>query len=86
MFTCLQTTNLFELGLDRGNWFFLIMGIAVLLFVDIMHEKGNSIFELMGKQEVWFRGIIYSALIWTIIMFGIYGKAYDTSAFIYFQF
>lgn len=86
MLTCVQTTDIFELGLDRGNWFFLIMGIAILLFVDVMHEKGNSIFELIQKQEIWFRGGIYLALIWTIIMFGIYGMAYDTSTFIYFQF
>lgn len=86
MLTYVQTTDIFELGLDRGNWFFLIMGIAILFFVDLMHEKGISVSALVQKQDIVFRWGIYLALIWTTIMFGIYGMAYDTSAFIYFQF
>lgn len=83
---CLQTTSVYELGLDRGNWFVLLLGILILLIVDIMHEKGISVYQAIGSQEIWFRWMIYLGLIWTIIMFGIYGVAYDTSTFIYFQF
>ena len=86
MFTVFQTTDVFELGLDRGNWFFLLFGIVILTVVDVIHENGMSVFAIMSRQELWFRWTIYLALIWTIIMFGIYGIAYDTSSFIYFQF
>lgn len=86
MFTTFQTTSIFELGLDRGNWFMLCFGIAILMVVDVLHEKGVAIFPLIHRQTVWFRWSLYLGLIWCTIMFGIYGIGYDTSQFIYFQF
>ncbi len=62
------------------------MAIVILYVVDILHEKQISIFEVVKRQEIWFRWILYLGLIWGIIMFGIYGIGYDTSQFIYFQF
>lgn len=86
MFSKFQTTDIFSLGLNQGNWFFMIFGIAVLMIVDMFHEKKKSIFATVNCQEIWFRWFLYLGLIWTTIMFGIYGIAYDTSTFIYFQF
>lgn len=86
MTKCIQTTSIYNLGLDRGNWFFLLLGISMLLTVDIFREKGISIYRIIDSQEIWFKGLIYLGLIWLIIMFGIYGIGYDTSTFIYFQF
>lgn len=86
MFTVFQTTDFYELGLDRGNWFMLNFGLITLLIVDILHEKKISIFECVAKQEMWFRWLLYFTLLWITIMFGIYGPEYDTSTFIYFQF
>ena len=86
MFTVFQTTDIYELGLDRGNWFMLNLGLIILFIVDYLHEKKISIFQLVGKQELWFRWILYFGLLWMTIMFGIYGPSYDTSTFIYFQF
>lgn len=86
MGVCFQTTGIYKLGLNHGNWFFLIFGIFVLFVVDILHEKGISIYRAVNSQEIWFRWMLYLGLIWTVIMFGIYGTAYDTSTFIYFQF
>lgn len=80
------TTNFTEIGLDQGNWFVLLMGVAVLLIVDLFHEKGKSIFNIMSSQTLWYRWGLYLGLIWGTIMLGIYGVAYDTSQFIYFQF
>lgn len=86
MFTTFQTTDIYELGLNHGNWFMMVFGIVVLMIVDVTHEKGKSVLEFVNQQEIWFKWILYMALIWSIIMFGIYGIAYDTSTFIYFQF
>lgn len=86
MFTTVSTTSLLNLGLDSANWIILIAALLILLFVDIMHEKGISIMALVEGQEVWFRFVLYLGVIWCTIMFGIYGIAYDTSQFIYFQF
>ncbi len=86
MLTTVTTTSVFELGLDRNNWKIMVASIVVLLFVDILHEKGVSIRCYLSKQEMWFRLVFYNVLIWVVIMFGIYGVGYDTSQFIYFQF
>lgn len=81
-----STTSLLGLGLDEKDWLILICAILVLLVVDILHEKNISVTAAVEKQEVWFRWTLYLGLIWGTIMVGIYGIAYDTSQFIYFQF
>lgn len=86
MLTAFQKAGIYELGLDRGNWFILWFGIAVLLTVDVLHEKGYSIFMLVRRQTVWFRWNLYLGLIWCTILFGIYGAGYDAGQFLYFQF
>ncbi|MBR5226398.1 MAG: MBOAT family protein, partial [Clostridia bacterium] len=86
MFTTFQTTSIYSLGLSRGDWFFLLFPIAILMIVDTLHERGVAIFKLVNQQECWLRWLLYLGLVWTIIMFGIYGTAYDSSQFIYFQF
>lgn len=86
MLTVFQTTSIYEIGLDRGNWFMLFLGIVLLMMVDLAHEKKKSIFRWVNRQALWFRWILYLTLIWCIILFGIYGVGYDSSQFIYFQF
>lgn len=86
MLSVLQTTSLYEIGLDRGNWFMLCLGITILIIVDLIHERKQSVFYLISQQTIWFRWTLYLGLIWCVIMFGIYGVGYDASQFIYFQF
>lgn len=86
MLSCFQTTDVFKLGLDRGNWSILLIGIGVLFAIDICKEKSISIYMKIDSQELWFKGLTYILLIWATIMFGIYGIDYDASTFIYFQF
>lgn len=86
MLTTFQTTSIYEIGLDRGNWFMLCFGIGVLMTVDIIHERGGSVFLWINQQTLWFRWSLYLGLIWCVILFGIYGVGYDSSQFIYFQF
>ena len=86
MYTVFSTAGIYGIGLNKPNWFLLLSGIIILMIVDILHEKGMSIYEIISRQKFWIRWIIYVSLIWSIIMFGIYGKAYDASQFIYFQF
>lgn len=86
MFTVFQVSGVYDLGLNRGQWFTFWASIAILGIVDILHEKGISIFSVVQKQTIWFRWILYLGLIWSVLLLGIYGVGYDTSQFIYFQF
>lgn len=86
MFSRFQTSSVLDLGLDRTNWFVLIISILILLMVDALRECGISMIDMLSSQETWFRLMIFLGIIWIVIMFGIYGEAYDTSSFIYAQF
>ncbi|MCM1103058.1 MAG: MBOAT family protein [Clostridium sp.] len=85
MLTKFRTTT-FDLGLNRANWSVLIFGIAVMVIVDVLHERDRSVFAVFHRQEFWFRCVLYVGLIWAVILFGIYGAQYDAGDFIYFQF
>lgn len=86
MMTTFHTVGIYEMGLDQGNWFMLLFGICVLMIVDFVHERKESVFLFVDRQAVCFRWSLYLGLIWCIILFGIYGVGYDSSQFIYFQF
>lgn len=86
MLSEVMTASIFSIGLDKYNWRIMIESIVILIAVDIIHEKGISILKTINAQEIWMRMLIYIGLIWSIILFGVYGAGYDTSQFIYFQF
>lgn len=73
-----------EYGL--GNWVLIVCGIFVVLFIDLLHEKECSVLVWLESKNIVIRWTIYMTLIWSILLFGIYGATYDTSQFIYFQF
>ncbi len=79
-------SSIYVLGLDEKDLSLLILTIILLIIIDIIHEKKYSLYALIGRQETWFRWAVYYLLIFSIIIFGIYGSVYDASQFIYFQF
>ena len=86
MFSVIAKSSFLDLGMDITNWQMLTIAIIILYIVDMLHEKGYSIFDIVSHKEIWLRWILYLGLIWGTIMLGIYGVDYDTSSFIYFQF
>lgn len=86
MSVSLQKVSLLELGFQWHDWLILAVSVLFMLIVDILHEKNIKIRELIYRQGLWFRWLVYLAAFWSILLFGIYGVDYDTSQFIYFQF
>ena len=78
--------SLYDMGLDRKDFWVLCFSVMILWAVSFMQERGIKIREELAKQNLIFRWIIYYAAIIFIIVFGIYGPEYDASQFIYFQF
>lgn len=78
--------SLYSLGLDIRNFWFMIVSLVLLFAVDELHYYGFSFREWLKKQNLWFRWICYLSLIGMIVVFGIWGAGYDSTAFIYFQF
>lgn len=78
--------TLYDLGLSIGSFRLGISSIALLFLVSIAQYKGIHIREGLERQGFIFRWLIYLSLIFSIIIFGIYGPGYSASQFIYFQF
>ena len=78
--------TLYTLGLERIDFWILILSILILAGVDILHVRGVRIRETIAGWPLVIRwGLIYLLIFW-ILLFGIYGPAYDAASFIYFQF
>ena len=77
--------NITMLGLDKYNFILLFISIISLLLYEIFSKKINLI-NWINNKNIIIRWIIYLIIIFTILIFGIYGPGYDASQFIYFQF
>lgn len=78
--------SLYNLGLDSRNFSLMLIAIGILIIADIFKYKGIKISEVILKQEYWFRWLVFSVSASLILLFGIWGSAYDAASFIYFQF
>ena len=74
--------SLYTYGINEKNMHVLIIGIAVVWFVDILASKFD-VREKLDAQPLLFRWVVYYLLVMSVIIFGIYGNAYDASAFVY---
>ena len=78
--------SLYDMGLDRKDFWVLCFSVMILWVVSFMQERGIKIREELAKQNLVFRWIIYLIAIFGILTFGVYGSNYDASQFIYFRF
>jgi len=79
--------NIYTLGLERFEFNILMVCLFVLLLVDLVKAiKNERIDVFLGKQCLWFRWSALFFLLFTILVYGIYGMNFDSSQFIYFQF
>lgn len=76
----------YMLGMEESRFFLLLIEIAIVIFVDILHEKGISIIAWLNRQNIVFRWGIYFVIIFVIIIGAIYNYGTEASAFIYTQF
>lgn len=77
------TASLFSLGLKKLDFALLMVGILVMLVVGVMQEFNVNIRKELQKQNLLFKWLIYYIMIFSVIIFGIYGKGYDAASFIY---
>ena len=77
--------NITMLGLDKYNFILLFISIILLIIYEIFNKKINLI-DWINNKNIIIRWIIYLIIIFTILIFGIYGPGYNASQFIYFQF
>ena len=79
--------SLYKLGLNRFEMNILFMSLVLLLLVDLVRYKKNQRFDVfLAEQCIWFRWMLLFVLIFAVLIFGVYGPAFDAQQFIYFQF
>ena len=79
--------EIYTLGLERSEFNILLIGVVVLFLVDLIrYQKGQSFSCFLAEQCIWFRWGVLLAMMWSTLVFGIYGIQFSSSQFIYFQF
>ncbi|MCF6279450.1 MAG: MBOAT family protein [Flavobacteriaceae bacterium] len=79
-----ETKSIFDLGLEKHELILLFSTILLLLLFEIFHKKYN-VAKILSKLYLPFRWSFYMLIVFTIIIFGIYGEN-TIKEFIYFQF
>ena len=78
--------ELYKIGFLTGDFIIILVSIIIMFIISYIQEKGHLIREDISKQNLPFRWILYYGIIFSIIIFGIYGQGYNVSDFIYGQF
>lgn len=72
--------------MNRANFMLVFLCIFLLGFVSIIEEKRGSLRKVISEQPIIFRWSLYYGLLFSIIIFGIYGPGYDAAGFVYMQY
>lgn len=78
--------NLSALGWIWQDVVVLVTGLLILLLVSITKEKNINVFDMLDKCILPVRWTVYYALLFAILLFGMYGSQYDAGQFLYMQF
>lgn len=78
--------GLYECGLDSKNFGLLLICIGVLFFADCCKYRKIQVRDVIMRQDYWFQCIFTVFAVSVILIFGIWGPAYNAANFIYFQF
>ena len=72
-----------NLGLETIDFVVLLVCNLFILLIGILEEKNKISIENGFTQNKYIRAIVYTLLICTIVIFGMYGKGYNPAASIY---
>ncbi len=71
--------------MPEKDFYVMLLALVILMLVEYFRER-IDLKAALARQNIWFRYLVYYLLIFTILIFGVYGPEYDASSFIYFQF
>ncbi|MBE5938106.1 MAG: MBOAT family protein [Lachnospiraceae bacterium] len=82
--------SLYSFGLDRHDFNLAMVLVALVWVVSMLQEHfdkdGLTIRDVIAKQNLIFRWLLYLGVIVGILVFGMYGTGYDAGAFFYGRF
>lgn len=74
--------SLYKLGLDRIDFWVMIFGLMLLLVIS-KYQQDGSVREIIAKQNLAFRWILWIGLFMAVLLLGMYGEGYNPADFIY---
>lgn len=78
--------SLYTLGLDQKNFTVMLLSIGLLFVADLCKRRGIRIRQVVMAQDWWFRWSFIALSVIALLVFGLWGPAFDQASFIYFQF
>ena len=73
-------------GLGRTDIYILVPALLLRLTVSICHAKGIDLREKIMARSLPLRWGVALVLLFSVVIFGVYGPGYDAASFIYFEF
>lgn len=77
---------LYEIGLNSQEFWLMLIAIAIVLWVDSLHYRDIHVLEVLEKRGLLFRTLAVGALVFAVVILGVYGESQDVGTFIYFTF
>ena len=77
---------LFQLGLSGVEMHILFVALVVQFAVSLCNYRGITLRDVLGRQGFLVQDVVVLVGIFTVLIFGIYGPAYNAASFIYMQF
>ena len=78
--------SIFEFGLKNPDFVIISVYVVLIIVIGILQEKNIKIYEKFRKKNILVRYLIYTVLILSTILLGLYGSGYNAASFIYGQF
>lgn len=75
-------SDLPQLGLNGREVVLLAVALGVWLLVSVLRENSIDVRDRLAAQNLWFRWLVYLALFFSVVIFGVYGSEV-TATFIY---
>lgn len=78
--------TLFEAGLNEKNFTVLFISLLILLVADLFKYNKIVISDVILRQDMPIRWLCFVGGIVLVLIFGLWGPAFDKASFVYFQF
>lgn len=78
--------SFWQLGINGANLTVLLISLLAVLFISIKSEHGIDWRDALLHQGYVARLLVYLILVFSILIFGLYGPSFDAASFIYVDF
>ena len=83
--SALSWSEFSDLGLTLAQYIVVLCGTILMFVVSMLGRKG-SVREQISKKPYAVKFVIFTALLFAVILLGSYGVGFDATQFIYNQF